>query len=189
MPNHNQLSIEPDSAIEQWWNQYRKRLSAADRSRLTLYVRSLSPSPGGHNRRRQLRELTRTVSSQGAVDAVGVSVLGEEICLCDQCLEAVVDEEILRTVNKLRKWRGGGIKATGFTERAVDSAITEEQYRTVVPPEVSLGVYVEGSLVGVFPCAAEGVTHSPEEFFERLLSEQVEDPDPREGRFLSAVDG
>ena len=121
--------------------------------------------------------------------ALGVSVLGEEICLCDHCLEAVVDEEILRTVNELREWRGGGIKANGFTEREVSSSITEEQYRTVVPPEVCLGVYVEGSLFGVFPCVAEGVTYSPEEFFERLLSEQVEDPDSREGRFLSAVDG
>jgi len=188
MQDPDQLSIGADPAIEQWWNEYRKRLSASDRSRLILYVRSLSPSPGGHDRRRQLRELTRAVSSQEAVDTLGVSVLGEEICLCDHCLEAVVDEEILRTVNKLREWRGGGIKATGFTEREVNSAITDEQYRTVVPPEVSLGVYVEDSLVGVFPCAAEGVTYSPEEFFERLLSEQIEDADPRGGRFLSAVD-
>lgn len=189
MSNTDQLSIGADTAIEQWWNQYRKRLDTSDQTRLTLYVRSLSPSPGGHSRRRQLRELTRTVSSQGTVDSLEVSVLGEEVCLCDQCLETVVDEEVLRTVNELREWRGGGIKANGFTEREVSSSITEEQYRTVVPPEVCLGVYVEGSLFGVFPCVAEGVTYSPEEFFERLLSEQVEDPDSREGRFLSAVDG
>lgn len=189
MSDTDQVSIGADPAIEQWWNQYRKRLDASEQNSLALYVRSLSPSPGGHDRRSHLRELTRNVSSQSPVDSIEVSVLGEEICLCDQCLEAVVDEEILRTVNELRGWRGGGIRANGFTVREVDSAITEEQYRTVVPPEVSVGVYVENSLVGVFPCAAEGDTYSPEDFFERLLSEPVEDPDTRERRFLSAVDG
>lgn len=188
MSDTDQVTIGANPAIEQWWNQYRERLDSSERNRITVYVRSLSPSAGGHDRRRRLRDAIRDVSAEAAVDSLEVSVLGEEICLCDQCVEAVVDEDVLRTVNELRGWRGGGIRATGFTEREVDSSITGEDYRTVVPPEVSLGVHVGGSLVGVFPCAAEGETFAPEDFFERLLSSRPEEPEQRDEQFLSAVD-
>lgn len=188
MSDTDTISTGTERTIEQWWSQYREKLDSSDELRVEVYFRSLAPPPGGHTNRRQLLGKIRNASDAERIGHVETTVLGEEICLCDQCRKEASDENIIETVTRLRNWRGGGIASTGFTERNVSSSIAEEEYRAIVPPETSLGIYVEDSLVGVFPCTADGVTYGPDAFFKRLVSEHRAEPEQQERGPLSAVD-
>jgi len=158
------------NALSPWWEEYRKRLPAADSHRVELFVRSRTPVPGAHGRPIDLyRSLERYVEDD-AIDACGVTVLGGKLCLCDGCRALHWETEQLETVNALRSWRAGGIQSTGFAEQEVASSVVDEQYTMIVPPETALGIYVDGTLAGVFPCVSGRTCYRPEVYLDGLAA-------------------
>lgn len=158
--------------MDQWWEQYREKREAATDHRVCLFVRSLAPIPGQHSRRAYLISGLEKAASSPILDSFEITSLGTEICTCEACRAMGDGDEILGTVLQLKEWRTGGIRSTGFTEKTVDSSVTGDHYESIVPPEVTFGIYIDGVLTGVFPCVADGAVHSPTAYLETLLSDQ-----------------
>lgn len=155
--------------ITEWWERYTSALEKADTHRLRVFVRSLRPAPGSHDHRERMFERIRTATEQSTIDEFDVQVLGEEICLCPQCEELADVETIHDTARKVADWDDGTLVASGFKEREVNCSFTHEQYRVLVPPETALGVYLDGSLAGVFPCTTDRTEYSIETFLNGVL--------------------
>lgn len=168
MPNQTQR----EAALRSWWEQYRQALRMGGSNRVETFVRTHTPAPGTHGRRSRLfGELDRQVSD-GPIESYSTTVLSDKFCLCDSCLE-LPDDGLIERVEQLASWRSGGICSTGFTEHRVKSSILDEQYTIVVPPETAFGIYVDETLVGVFPCMAAGVNCGPEAYLDGLAAGQL----------------
>jgi len=174
-----------EASLAQWWSQFNQRSDQGQTQKIHIFVRSVSPTPGLHAHRKQLMDNIEEAHTREWVDEYELSVLGEDICLCDACESMRAANNVSDMVEQLRTWRTGGMKACGFTERVVANSITDETYRTVTPPDITVGVFSENSLAGVFPCRVEGTVYCPEAFVRDLHTEHT--TPQRERRTLSAV--
>ena len=164
-------------SIGQWWNRYRTNRGDAT-ERIVLFIRGFRPAMGTHSHRLNFVRTLTEAAEEEAVDSVDITVVGKEICICEKCREIHSRQTVHDVVETLKSWRDGGIRPSGFTEREINSSITGEHHRVVTPPELTLGVYLDDSLVGVFPCTADGRTHTPEMFLQELTSKHLgEKPD------------
>jgi hypothetical protein len=161
-----------------WWREYNRERTEATTHRVTAFVRSFAPAPGQHNNRaRVLSELNSAVEA-GPLDDCRSTVLGDQICRCQDCQQAPEAMGLLEITETLATWGGGGLNATGFDERVVRSAITGEEYRVIVPPELSVGIYADDSLVGVFPSVTETGLFRPVDYVSTLVENS---PDQQSG--------
>lgn len=142
---------------ERWWQRYRARCRDADEHRLQVFVRSLSPV-AAHEQRTELLDALERADEQGDIDSYDLDLLGDELCLCTRCQQVGLSSALSTELLAFSSWYQNGMQSTGFTERTVDSAYTGDQYRTLVPPETAVGIYLDDTLAGVFPCLVDG-TH------------------------------
>lgn len=166
-PDTQQQGIEPP--LRQWWEQYKRRRSRADEHRVRVFVRSFAPAPGQHDRRGRLIGGLQSATDSALIDEFDVRILGEEICCCEQCQQLTAEGSLPDTVESLKGWRDGSVRSCGFTERTVNSSVTGDHHRLIVPPELAFGIYTDGSLSGVFPCQVGTETYLPDSYLERLL--------------------
>lgn len=159
---------QEETSLEQWWRKFQQQREQGQTQEIHIFVRSVSPTPGLHAHRNQLLNSIKKASRREHIDAFELTVLGDDICLCDNCESIHTANKLVELVEKLRTWRTGGMKACGFTERTVASSITDESYQTVTPPDITLGVFCDDSLSGVFPCRADGNVYRPSDFVEDL---------------------
>ncbi|MEF8937056.1 MAG: HTH domain-containing protein [Halovenus sp.] len=159
-----------ETALDSWWEGYRERLSEGGSHRVETFIRSRTPTAGTHSRRTRLFRTLERATNANRIERYDVTLLGEKLCLCDYCRAFHDDTALLDTVERLGSWRDGEIYSTGFTERETESSITGERYSDVVPPEIALGIYVDDSLAGVFPCTAAGVDFRPEAYLDGLAA-------------------
>lgn len=159
-----------ETALDSWWDGYREKLTAGGSHRVETYIRSRTPAAGTHSRRAQLFRTLEQQTDTDQIEQYDVTLLGEKLCLCDHCRTLQDSTQLLETVEQLESWRDGGIRSSGFLEHEIDSSITDERYSVVVPPEVALGIYVDDSLAGVFPCMAAGITFRPEAYLDGLAA-------------------
>lgn len=157
---------------EQWFKKYKRE--GGDSHRITVYVRSLSPVQGLHRHQVKLFEQLDEVVDRDLCDRWELTVLGKSICLCESCRRTGAGAELRETALELSEWQRDGLTASGFSTRTVDSALTDERYRLLVPPEVAFGVYREGSLVGVFPCETDSTMVKPADVLEDLTEKEIE---------------
>lgn len=149
---------------------YERVQEPASNCRVDVFLRSITPTLGGHATRRNRFEGLEAAVEQGTIDTYDVTVLGDEICLCDSCAANYMDESWSDLVDTIRDWEYEELDASGFVVRTVSSSITNERYRAVVPPEISFGIYLDDSLVGVFPCEDGEQSYGPETYLEGLGS-------------------
>ena len=159
-----------ETALDSWWDGYREKLSAGGSHRVETYIRSRTPAVGTHSRRAQLFRTLEQQTDTDQIEQHDVTLLGEKLCLCEHCRTLQYDTQLLETVEQLESWRDGGIRSSGFLEHEIDSSITDERYSVLIPPEVALGIYVDDSLTGVFPCTAAGITFRPEAYLDGLAA-------------------
>lgn len=159
---------ESTSAIVEWWNEYGGK-HRGNNHRVRVFVRSFAPAPGQHNRHSQLVEGLQSASSNDLIIDYDVTVLGNGLCTCEHCRTFPEAETLIETVVALRDWQYKEMTSSGFTKRQVSSSLTGDRHDLLVPPEISVGIYVEGSLAGVFPCTTETETYRPEMYIEDLL--------------------
>lgn len=168
MSNLESVSTRP--SLEEWFENYREQVQRAERDTIVLYLRSRAPKPGNHEYRERIIDGLASATETDRIGSYEISVLGAEICCCRYCRGIDSNEAVTGELTALKEWRSGGIRADGFRERTIDSSITGENHRRLVPPEILLGVYVEDSLEGVFPCVADGASHTPLSFVELLTT-------------------
>jgi len=161
-------------SLDRWWKRHDERLKHANEHRVRVFVRSRAPAHGTHDLRQELIEQLETAETENLIGTYDVTALGPDICMCDKCQSLRSGTEIRERVMELVNWREGGIQSSGFTHREVESSITGEQYRTISPPETTLGIYIDGSLAGVFPCIADGVNYCPEAYLNGVLTANSE---------------
>lgn len=107
---------------------------------------------------------------QSRLDDVSVRVTGERLCLCETCTGTDAGGALLEAFRDLDDW-GSGFDASvsQFFERpTIDSPIAGHTARALVPPRVTVALYVDESLSGAFPCRMGTETYSVEDFFEAL---------------------
>lgn len=159
---------------ENWWERYTMDRTSSVEHQLSLFFRFLTPPPGAHERRSHLVKKLETTQRQGVIDEYTTRVFGGELCLCTNCQGRGDAQEIHDTMTELASWNDGTLNSVGFVEREVDRPITGDQYRTLVPPETALAVYLDGDLRGVFPCVADGTHYSVETFISALVAESTD---------------
>ncbi len=168
---HSTKQLEhDDSSLSEWWDEFQQRKERGVTQEVRVFVRSVSPRPGLHMHRKGLMEGIKTATTNDWIDDYELTVLGDDICLCDACESTRSANKLVETVETLRKWRTGGMKACGFTDRTVINSITNESYKTVTPPDIAVAVFSDELVTGVFPCRAEGTVYSPDAFVSDLLT-------------------
>lgn len=151
-----------------WWKSYRNALEDCDTHRVEVFFRSLAPRQGTHDRRKQVFDELKQKQETGLLDGYSMNVVGEGLCLCEQCQETRLARHLNETLRTLRECDAANMEPLGFSERVVDSSFTDETYTLLVPPEVSLAVYIDDSLQGVFPSSIDGTPISVGEFLTAL---------------------
>ncbi len=162
---------------EPWWERYRSDLASRETHRIELFVRSLAPVPGTHRRRASLVERLEELDASDRVDEFDVTILGEELCLCDTCRETAVGSDTLDSVQELREWGGENATPLAFDERRVDCSITGEEYTVLVPPTTCLAASVDDELQAVFPCRIDGRAYDVTDFVDALSHAETQ-PEP-----------
>lgn len=174
MSQSDRHNRQADLSVTTWWEQYTREHSGSETHHVRAFIRSLAPAPGQHDSRATvLAELQSAVQS-GHIDSSEVTVLGKQICRCQSCQNCTEATSVLETADALAGWREDGLRSTGFRERTVSSQMTGEEYRVLVPPELSIGVYVDDALVGVFPCMSGTRLFRPIDYV-RALTERPAD--------------
>lgn len=161
------------SSLTDWWEQYGGE-TGGNSHRVRAFVRSFAPAPGRHDRKQQLVEGLQSAADRGVIEQYDVTVIGDRLCCCEHCRSLTEAEIRLEAVAALREWEYQGISSSGFTMRRVESSVTGDDHRIIVPPAVSFGIYVDGSLAGVFPCSDEDETYQPETYLDRLLDVRLD---------------
>jgi hypothetical protein len=151
-----------------WWERYRADVLADKSHRIDIIFRSLAPSQGLHDKRGDILKRVERAAESSVLDVYDITVVGEGLCLCDDCATTRIARHMHETLRTLRHGGSKDIEPTGFVERPVDSQMTGEHYRLLVPPEVSLAVYVDDSLRGVFPATVGGSSVSVDDFLDAL---------------------
>lgn len=167
---------EPRSPIEQWWGQFRRRRERSTTSHVEVYLSACAPVPGTHAQRNCFFDRLAAATDE-QIESYGTTVLGNALCRCERCRSRDHHRDLLATVTELMTWEGAGLTGCGFVEREIDSTVTGEQYSVISPPALSVGVYVDDALVGVFPCQDNDSHYTPEQFLTRLCSGGVEHRD------------
>lgn len=163
-------------SLTNWWERYNRERSNASQHHVRAFIRSLAPAPGQHDSRAQVLDQLNSAEQFGHVDSCELSILGEQICRCQSCQTCTEATHLLETAETLAGWEGDGLRSTGFSERTVLSQVTGEEYHVMVPPELSIGVYLDERLVGVFPCLSGGDIFRPSDFARTLLKSDPERP-------------
>lgn len=136
--------------------------------RLELFVRSLCPE-GCRPQQDALVARMSELESAGVIEGYDVHVWGKQVEL-DPETRTEPGERALATYRSFVEWadRNGRNLGSFFQERAVDSAVSGESYRSVVFPAFALAEYVDGDLAFVTPSADGQRIRTPTDRFDEL---------------------
>lgn len=182
------LTNAPGQPLERWVRRYRARRERCTNSHVEVYVRSYAPAPGTHARRNCFFDRLDEATGE-TIDSYGTTVVGEAVCLCDRCRQHEHNHELRETVISLMSWKEDGLEASGFLRREINSTVTNERHEIVTPPVLAIGIYLDDSLAGVFPCRDSGEQHSPSAFLREVANgrfERGEEQDTSEVRSRSS---
>ena len=130
--------------------------------RVDVYVRSMAPPPATHEAQVGLIADLEALAAADVVDESTVTIWGERLCRCETCRETGAGRAVLARVRSFEGW-AADVDATvdlPFDFRRLDCEMTGASNEVIVPPRVTLGIHVEGTLRGVFPCVIDGVSIS-----------------------------
>jgi len=147
-----------------------ERFAAADDRRVEVFVRSMLPPLGAKSCQEALIERFDELATESTLDGVSVSITGNRLCLCDTCSGTDAERDLLDRFADLDEW-GAEYDATAssfFETKELDSSMTGETARALVPPRVSTALYCDGALSGVFPCRIEGREYTVADFADAL---------------------
>jgi hypothetical protein len=157
----------------QWWEEYRTAARTSEVRRAEVYVRSHAPTPGGHDYRRRVFERLDDAISDQALDRYDVTIVGDSLCLCEFCVERPPGRQLVETFSAVWDWGDGTVEPVGFEEKVIDSTVTGERHRVLVPPEMCLSLTVDDDIVGVFPSSIDGTAFNTIDVLEAITTGTV----------------
>lgn len=157
----------------QWWEKYSSDAETCETHRIELFVRSLTPSQGTHDSRKWMLYRLEGMVESDFLDSYDINVVGEGMCLCESCLDTRLARHMYETLTTLRDGGDATVEPLGFSERTIDSSLTDEQYSVLTPPEISLAVYVDDTLRGVFPATVDGKRVTVTDYFDAISTLQT----------------
>lgn len=145
-------------------------------TRLELYVRSLAPGAAREQQDRIINQLDNLKEAEAIAD-YNIEVWGREVSTTAAASRTEAGRRVLDKVQEFERWadRNGRSLSSVFEVHEVDSAITGEQYESIVLPLMVLAEYHDDELVGVAPCAYEGAPVTIDECLA-TLDEQTDRP-------------
>ena len=159
-----------DPAFTEWLETTDDRFADADRRRVDVFVRSLLPPLGSKGTQEALLQHLNDLTAEGILDDVSVTVTGNRLCLCETCAETDAGTHLLDSLRELDEW-GGEFDASVtpfFETRALDSDLTDETARALVPPRITVALYCDETIAGVFPCEMGDSTFATEDLVAAL---------------------
>jgi len=112
--------------------------------------------------------------AEQVLDSYDVTIIGDALCLCENCVDQPPGRKLIEQFGAIWEWSHETVDPLGFEEREIDSSVTGEHHRILVPPELCLLLSVDGELSGVFPCSIEGESYTVEDYLETLAAEPSE---------------
>lgn len=125
--------------------------------RVQVFLRSLGAPAGCQDKQATVFETLDRLEDAGIVTSTSVTLWGDRIYLSDRCSHTPVGEFVREKIREFEEWASGrdGVDLR-FERRTIDSSITGESHDMIRPPQVSLAVYADDDLAGVFPCSMDG---------------------------------
>jgi len=159
-----------DPAFAEWLETTNDRFADADRRRVDVFVRSLLPPLGSKASQEALIQRLDDLTGEGILDDISVTVTGNRLCLCETCAETDAGTHLLDSLDELDGWgREFDASVTPFFEtRELDSSLTDETARALVPPRITVVLYCDESIAGVFPCEMGESTFATEDLVAAL---------------------
>lgn len=142
----------------EWLEEKLRTLRSGTPPVVQLFLRSLAPPVGIREQQERVLRQLRNLEHQGVVESVDVTVWGDAVCPEGNCAETPLGQEILARISELRQW---AIETpvdidTPFEEKHVSSSVTNESFRRIIPPRITVGVYTGDDVSLVLPCHLEG---------------------------------
>ena len=161
--------IEAESVDRQWFID---RLEQLQHSKATVHVyfRSVTSQVGAHDLRNRTIDVVETATRRDILDEYDVTILGEELCLCEECQKRRWVREARETIETLHAWSDGIARSTGFNKRELHSWFTGADHETISPPEIAIAVHTSEDILVVFPCVVNGTDLDVAEFLDYLES-------------------
>lgn len=146
--------------------------------RVEVFVRSLAPTPAAHVAQVDLVKAVNDLADGGPLADTTVSVWGDRLCRCDTCRDTSAGRAMLDRVRAFEAWAAAVPAAVTvpFDRRCLACGFTGAEADVIVPPGVTIAVYGDASLLGVFPCEVDGESISVAEGLERLRNVRRVDP-------------
>lgn len=157
MPLDTHDAGESTPASTDAWTAHRRTIRDSDDVRVQVFLRSLGAPAGCQDKQAAVFETLDRLEDAGIVSTSSVSLWGDRIYLSDRCSRTPVGEFVRGKIREFGEWAGEreGVDLH-FERRSIDSSITGESREMIRPPQVSLAVYADDSLAGVFPCSMDG---------------------------------
>lgn len=159
-----------------WWKTYRSGVRTGETQQAEVFVRSLGPPLGTHGHQSRVFGTLDEAVESGNLDGYETTITGERLCLCESCLELKLGRALVAKLVRIRDLRDQDIEPIGFDTKRVESAITDEQYRVLIPPSCCLSVTVDDTVHGVFPCRIDEEVYRIGDFLEALVGGRPERP-------------
>lgn len=157
-----------------WWKTYRSAVRTGETQRVEVFVRSLGPPLGTHGHRSWIFGALDEAVAAGNLDEYETTITGEQLCLCESCLESRLGRTLVAKLVRIRNPRDQNVEPMGFDTRKVESTITHEQYRVLIPPSCCISVAVDDTVHGLFPCRIDGEAYWIRDFLDALVSDRSE---------------
>lgn len=154
------------------------RIAADVDVRVDVFVRSLAPEPAVHVAQVEVVEAVHDLADDGRIADGTVSIWGERLCPCETCRQTGAGRAVLDRVRAFESWAEAVPAAVTvpFDRRSLECGFTGAETDVIVPPRVTIAVYGDTTLLGVFPCELDGESISAADGLERLRNVRRVDP-------------
>lgn len=147
--------------------------------RVELYVRTLAPS-GARETQEAIIDRLIDLERAGVVDEIDVTVWGDAVPLSGASVHVGAGAVVADRIRAFHAWcenRRASLEPF-FTWSVVDSSLSGEAYRRVVPPHRCLAVYVGDTLREVYPRTIDGEPQSLQDGLRSLEQSGSRRPGP-----------
>jgi hypothetical protein len=169
--NNEQTVSEAEHQAQKWLDQHVDDVKAGVVERFELYVRSLSPVTGVQRPQQRVTDQLRALEQSDVVNSVTVTVWGEQIPTPETVVEPA-GHSALQTMQRLEQGAeecGASINQY-FRRRDVQSRLADEEYSSIVPPQMCLAAVADDTIECVLPCVVDGDPISIPEYINALQS-------------------
>jgi hypothetical protein len=139
-----------------------------------LFIR-VNPSFRAEQQKQAVIDRLRSLERKGQVAGVDVHVWGREIRLAGPLEGSVYHKSVMDHVNEFEQWFAENSVSMDalFSNRKIDSSISNERYSVLSLPFMCLAVYQDDELRDFYPHHDSETTHTVLNGLDRLETEDI----------------